>query len=59
MIRAHYDLFHEGHYDPKEFSLADVMRVGFLNSDVQMVDEENQVNGFQVILDFRYDDVIL
>ena len=34
------------------------MRVGFLNTDVQMIQEENQVNGFQVILDFRHDDVM-
>ena len=46
---------HAGTYDPKKFSVADILRVAFLNNDAMLMDEENQVNGFITILDFRFD----
>ena len=41
-----------GAYDPKVNSFADVMKLGFMITDVLLKDEVNQVHGFQIILDF-------
>lgn len=41
-----------GNYDPKVHDYADVMRIGFMTSDVLLLDEETQVNGITVLLDF-------
>ena len=41
-----------GGYDPNAFALAEIMKVGFINADVMLTDEENQVHGFQTVLDF-------
>ena len=34
-----------GGYDPKETSLADVLKVGFMGTDVLLMEEETQVGG--------------
>lgn len=41
-----------GAYDPKIHDYADVMRAGFMTSDVMLMDEEFQVHGLSVCLDF-------
>ena len=41
-----------GAYDPKVYELKDILRVGFMNNDVLLTDEENQVHGFQNVFDF-------
>ena len=43
-----------GAYDPKEYGVADILKVCFVNNDTLLMDEENQIHGFQTILDFRY-----
>ena len=44
--------FFIGAYDPKVHDFADVMKVGFMTTDVLLMDEMNQVHGFVVLLDF-------
>jgi len=41
-----------GNYDPKIHDYADVMRIGFMTSDVMLLNEDVQVNGVTVLLDF-------
>ena len=41
-----------GAYDAKKYSVADILRVAFLNNDAMLMDEENQIHGFVTILDF-------
>jgi len=45
-------LIQTGGYDPAKVEFADVMRVGFMTSDVLLLDPETQVNGVVVLLDF-------
>jgi len=45
-------LVQTGGYDPSKHDFVDVMRVGFMSSDVILLDPETQVNGLVVLLDF-------
>ena len=51
-VFSHYMFNFTGGYDPKVSTFADVMKVGFMTSDILLKDEANQVHGFQIILDF-------
>jgi len=45
-------LVQTGGYDPKETPMSDVMKVGFIVSDLLLLEEETQVNGVVILLDF-------
>lgn len=41
-----------GAYDPKETPMSEVMKVGFITSDLLLLEEETQVHGVVILLDF-------
>lgn len=45
-------LIRTGAYDPKETPMSDVMKIGFITSDLLLLEEETQVNGVVILLDF-------
>ncbi|XP_013412324.1 alpha-tocopherol transfer protein-like [Lingula anatina] len=45
-------LYRTGAFDPKVHDFSDVMRLGFITTDILLMDELNQIHGFVILLDF-------